>query len=77
MNVISPIDSCMSNVSILHPAVYAPRDGDVEDTQSHVAGGHICNAPPPILVYRLIGIFKRFAALVWQMAFGFIIVHGY
>lgn len=77
MNVISQIDSHTSNVSIIHPAVYIPSDGDVADTWSHVAGGHICNPPPPILVYRLIGIFKRLATLVWQMAFCFIIVHGY
>lgn len=39
--------------------------------------GHIVAPPAPILVSRLIGIFKSFATLARQMAFCFIIVHGY
>lgn len=31
---------------------------------------------PPILVYSLIGIFKRFATLAWQMAFALSLFMG-
>lgn len=37
-------------------------------------GERICTL---FLVYRLIGILKRFATLSWQMVFCFIIIHGY